>query len=277
MRDLYQRTEAVFRGEDVARIDPLSEFPALVSRARDNGAAVDALPGGDLEGDLAVTRLAVAERDRPGLFADLVSALAVAGADIVGARVATAGDGMALDVFELQDGAGAPYGQAEPRRVAALTAALEAAARGDRPFSPVPPAPPNPRRAAFDVRPTALISLDETSDAAVVEVSGADRPGLLADLARVFADHGLSIRSAHIAGFGERAVDSFYVVDARGRKPGAGPALERLRAELEAALDHRPAGAGLGGAPVRASRRDVSEVGRRPPRGGPVSPDAEAR
>jgi [protein-PII] uridylyltransferase len=111
----------------------------------------------------------------------------------------------------------------------------------------------------------------------VVEVSGADRPGLLADLARVFADQGLSIRSAHIAGFGERAVDSFYVVDARGRKPGVGPALERLRAELEAALDHRPAGAGRVGAPVRASLRDVSEVGRRQPRGGPVSPDAEAR
>ena len=30
----------------------------------------------------------------------------------------TAGDGTALDVFELQDGAGAPYGQAEPRRQA---------------------------------------------------------------------------------------------------------------------------------------------------------------
>jgi [protein-PII] uridylyltransferase len=276
MRDLYQRTEAVFRGEDVASVDPLAEFPTLVSRARDKGAAAEALPGGDPEADLAVTRVAVAAQDRRGLFADLATALAVAGADVVGARVATADDGTALDLFELQDGAGAAYGRAEPRRLAKLVSALEAAARGGRPASSVPPSAPNPRRAAFDVRPTALVDLDETPDAAVVEVSGADRPGLLADLARVFADQGLSIRSAHIAGFGERAVDSFYVVDARGRKPGPGPALDRLRAELEAALDHRPAGGGRIGAPVRASLRDVSEVGRRRTAAGPVSPNPEA-
>ncbi|MFN3605836.1 MAG: ACT domain-containing protein, partial [Cypionkella sp.] len=52
---------------------------------------------------------------------------------------------------------------------------------------------------ASAARPTAIIDLDESPDAAVVEVSGADRPGLLADLARVLADNSLSIRSAHIA------------------------------------------------------------------------------
>ena len=41
--------------------------------------------------------VAVAARDRPGLFVDLAAALAAAGADVVGARVATAADGMALD------------------------------------------------------------------------------------------------------------------------------------------------------------------------------------
>src|SRR5690606_11113221 len=185
------------------------------------------------------TRVVVAARDGPGLFADLAEALAGAGADVVGAWVATAEDGLALDVFELQDGAGAPYGQAEPRRLSRLLKALEAAARGQAVRAPPPPAPFSPRRAAFDVRPTTIIDLEQSPSAAVVEVSGSDRPGLLADLARVLAGAGLSIRSAHIAGFGERAVDSFYVVDADGRKPSAGPELERLRAELEAVLDHK--------------------------------------
>ena len=126
------------------------------------------------------------------------------------------------------------------------------------------------------MRPTTIIDLEQSPSAAVVEVSGADRPGLLADLARVLSGHGLSIRSAHVAGFGERAVDSFYVTDARGRKPGPGPALERLRADLEAVLDHREPGAPRHSAPVRASLRDVSEVGRlRPPRR-PVSRRPEA-
>ena len=277
MRDLYLRTEAVFRGEGVSRIDPLEEYPALVARAVESGGAAEVVADRDAdEGDEVrpATRVAVAARDRPGLFADLAAALAVAGADVVGARVATAANGTAIDVFELQDGAGAPYGAAEPRRLTRLTAALEKAARGEARAAP-PSDRPSPRRATFDVRPVALIDLEESPDAAVIEASGADRPGLLADVARVLADHGLSIRSAHIAGFGERAVDSFYVTDGEGRKPEAGPALERLRMALEQVLDRPEPPVPPVSAPVRASQRDVTEIRRRRPHR-TVSSGAEA-
>ena len=277
IRDLYQRTEGVFRGEDVTHADPLDDYPELVGRARKSGAAVEALTIREDEAEeYAATRVAVAARDRPGLFVDLAAALAAAGADVVGARVATAADGTALDVFELQDGGGAPYGQAEPRRLTRLIAALEAAARGGASIAAAPTPAPSPRRAAFDVRPTAIVDLDESPDAAVVEVSGADRPGLLADLARVLADNGLSIRSAHIAGFGERAVDSFYVTDSKGRKPGPGSKLERLRLGLEAVLDRVERAGTRHSTPVRASLRDVSEVGRRASAPDPVSRAPEA-
>ncbi|HYC68473.1 [protein-PII] uridylyltransferase [Brevundimonas sp.] len=275
IRDLYLRTEAVFRGEDISGADPLDDYPALMARARAEGAAAEVLDGAE-DGGGSATRVAVAAVDRPGLFADLAEALASAGADVVGARVATADDGAALDVFDLQDGAGAPYGQAEPRRLVRLLKALEAAARGQPGRASPPPSPFNPRRAAFDVRPTTIIDLEQSPSAAVVEVSGADRAGLLADLARVFAGAGLSIRSAHIAGFGERAVDSFYVTDAKGRKPKAGAALDRLRADLEAALDRKDRGAAPVSAPVRASLRDVSELGRLRPARPPVSRAPEA-
>ncbi|MFA4892780.1 [protein-PII] uridylyltransferase [Brevundimonas sp.] len=278
IRDLYQRTEGVFRGEDMTHADPLDDYPDLVARARADGAAAEAVTvGGSEDDERAATRVAVAARDRPGLFVDLADALAAAGADVVGARVATARDGTALDVFELQDGGGAPYGQSEPRRLTRLIEGLETAARGGVPTAPAPTAPHNPRRAAFDVRPTAMIDLDESPSAAVVEVSGADRPGLLADLARAFAIHRLSIRSAHIAGFGERAVDSFYVTDAAGQKPKPGPQLDALRADLEAVLDFTERGDHRVSAPVRASLRDVSEVGRRRSTQEPVSRAPEPR
>ena len=278
IRALYHRTEGVFRGENVTHADPVDDYPDLVARACADGAAAAAVTiEGGLEDERAATRVAVAARDRPGLFVDLADALAAAGADVVGARVATAGDGTALDVFELQDGGGAPYGQAEPRRLTVLIKALEAAARGGVPIAPAPTAAPNPRRAAFDVRPTAMVDLDESPTAAVVEVSGADRPGLLADLARVLAIHRLSIRSAHIAGFGERAVDSFYVTDAAGQKPKPGPKLDCLRADLERVLDFTGHAGHRVSAPVRASLRDVSEVGRRPSAQEPVSRAPEPR
>ncbi|HEX8662153.1 MAG TPA: ACT domain-containing protein, partial [Brevundimonas sp.] len=278
IRDLYQRTEGVFRGEDMTHADPLDDYPDLVARARAEGAAAESVTvDGSEEDERAATRVAVAARDRPGLFVDLADALAAAGADVVGARVATAPDGTALDVFELQDGGGAPYGQAEPRRLTRLVEGLETAARGGMPTAPPPTPPPNPRRAAFDVRPTAMVDLDESPTAAVVEVSGADRPGLLADLARAFAIHRLSIRSAHIAGFGERAVDSFYVTDAAGQKPKPGPGLDALRADLETVLDVTERAGHRVSAPVRASLRDVSEVGRRGSAQEPVSRAPEPR
>ena len=95
-------------------------------------------------------------------------------------------------------------------------------------------------------------------------------PLVLADLARVLADHGLSIRSAHIAGFGERAVDSFYVTDPKGLKPKAGPKLERLRLELEAVLD-RTDRAVIAGDPLR-----IEQDQRAGAAGAPATPPSPA-
>lgn len=264
MRDLFSRVDALFRGEAFDGEDPLADWPELTARAREHGAAVQA--GAAAEGDPhATTQVAVAAGDRPGLFADLAAVLSAAGADVVSARVATAADGTALDVFEVQDGAGAPYGQAEPRRLTRLVAALERAARGEDVAVQTAAPPISARRAAFEVRPVVAIDAEAADRATVIEVSGADRPGLLADLARTLSDAGLSIRSAHIASFGARAVDAFYVTDDKGRKPRDGAGMERLAAALEAVLDRAPAVVEAGRvAPVRASTRDVSELKGRP-------------
>ena len=270
MRDLYARVDALFRGDDPDAIDPVAEFDALLARAVRDGAAADAvLDWADASpalGSRATTRVAVAAEDRPGLFADLAAVLAREGADVVGARVGSAPSGLALDVFDVQDGSGRPYGQDEPRRLSRLIEALTGAARdrsGGRPEAP-PAAPISARRAAFEVRPVVMIDLDTVDVAAVVEVSGADRPGLLAALAAAIADSGHQVRSAHVAVFGERAVDAFYLTDAEGRKPRPGPGLEALRQGLAAVLEAAPAATPDGRTitPVRASVRDMSDLSR---------------
>jgi len=262
MRTLYQQVSRQFRGEDVDRETPLADHPDLVARARRDGAAVQAAirAAGDLS---QTTEIAVAAMDRTGLFADLAATLATLGADVTDARVATTDD-LVLDVFQIQDGAGAPYGQAEPARLTRLVSALEAAATSDRPV-PLPPLAAVPaRRAVFDVRPVVMIDTQASEAATIVEVSGADRPGLLAELSRTFTDHDLSIRSAHVAVFGERAVDSFYVVDRKDRKVTSVARLDDLQAALEMVLDRAPAAAtGRGLTHARASARDVSDLGRR--------------
>ena len=52
----------------------------------------------------------------------------------------------------------------------------------------------------------------------MVEVTGLDRPGLLYALTTTLSKLNLNITSAHVATFGERVVDVFYVTDLLGDK-----------------------------------------------------------
>jgi [protein-PII] uridylyltransferase len=70
----------------------------------------------------------------------------------------------------------------------------------------------------------------------VVEVSAADRPALLNNLALALFQSKVTLHSAHIATYGERAVDTFYVTDLFGGKIENKSRLKALEARmLEAA------------------------------------------
>jgi [protein-PII] uridylyltransferase len=49
-------------------------------------------------------------------------------------------------------------------------------------------------------------------------VTGLDRPGLLFELTSTLSRLNLNIASAHVATFGERVVDVFYITDLFGAK-----------------------------------------------------------
>jgi [protein-PII] uridylyltransferase len=161
-----------------------------------------------------VTEVLVYAGDRPGLFASLASAISASGADIVGARVHTSKDGAAFDVFSIQTTGHKPFGMNDVRSLDALIAKLTRAALSDH--APPPPAPASRRTAAFTIEPWVRIDNDITPSATVIEASGRDRLGLLADLAHVCAESKVSIVSAHIDTYGERASDVFYVQEEDG-------------------------------------------------------------
>ena len=90
-------------------------------------------------------------------------------------------------------------------------------------------------------------------------MNGRDRPGLLHDLTRALFVAGLSIHSAQIATYGERAVDVFYVKDVFGHKVDQEPKLKRIRERLLAALTE-PDERAAGGDEPPARRRRVSDT-----------------
>jgi len=77
---------------------------------------------------------------------------------------------------------------------------------------------PKPRLSAFTVEPQVVMDNTLSDALTVIEINGLDRPGLLYDVTREISDLNLDIASAHIATFGEKAVDVFYVTDLTGKK-----------------------------------------------------------
>jgi [protein-PII] uridylyltransferase len=190
----------------------------------------------------AVTELSVIAPDHPRLLSTIAGACAAAAANIVDAQVFTTTDGLALDTiyisraFERDDD--------ELRRANKIAIAIEQALRSEIRFKELI----NANGRQFDSRGTAFhvpseVSVDNalSSKYTVVEVSARDRPGLLYDVTRALSELNLNIGSAHIATFGEKAADVFYVSDLADAKITAPERIGVIKRRLLQALGDKPA------------------------------------
>jgi [protein-PII] uridylyltransferase len=168
-----------------------------------------------------VTELTIFTPDHPWLLSVIAGACALAGANIVDAQIYTTTDGLALDTiavsreFERDDD--------EARRAARIGDLIEKALRGEIKLPDVVAkrAAPKGRLKAFAIEPEVTINNQWSARYTVVEVTGLDRPGLLYELTTTLSKLNLNIASAHVATFGERVVDVFYVTDLTGAQIAA--------------------------------------------------------
>lgn len=165
-----------------------------------------------------ITEITVYAPDHPRLLAYVTGACAVAGANIVDAQIFTTTNGKALDsIFinrEFNDDAD------ELRRGARIGDLIQDVLNGSLHLPGVlaTKSKKTRRQKAFSLDPEVSIDNTVSNLFSVIEVSGLDRLGLLYDLTTALADLNLDIASAHIATFGERALDGFYVTDLTGEK-----------------------------------------------------------
>jgi [protein-PII] uridylyltransferase len=164
------------------------------------------------------TLVTVYAADHPGLFYRIAGAIHAAGGNIIDARIHTTRDGMALDNFLVQDPLGRPF--ADPGQLSRIkTGIADALANRARLREQLKAkAPRRPRADAFAVQPNVLIDNAASNRFTVIEVNARDRPALLHHLANALFQSRVTIRSAHVATYGERAVDTFYVTDLTGDK-----------------------------------------------------------
>ncbi|MFN3688103.1 [protein-PII] uridylyltransferase [Salinarimonas sp.] len=165
-----------------------------------------------------VTELSVVSPDHPRLLAIVTGACAAAGGNIVDAQIFTTVDGLALDTIFISREF--DRDEDELRRAERVARSIERALKGEVKIADLVESrrAPKERARPFVVLPEVVIDNALSSRHTVLEVSGLDRPGLLYDLTTALGKLNLNIASAHIATFGEKAVDVFYVTDLTGGK-----------------------------------------------------------
>ena len=164
----------------------------------------------------SVTELTVLAPDHPWLLSIVAGACAMAGANIVDAQIYTTTDGRALDTISLSREF--ERDEDEARRANRVADSIEKALRGELRLPDVVTkrVPAKGRIRAFAVEPTVTINNQWSHRYTMLEVTGLDRTGLLYELTTTLSKLNLNIASAHVATFGERAVDVFYVTDLLG-------------------------------------------------------------
>jgi [protein-PII] uridylyltransferase len=163
-----------------------------------------------------VTELTILAVDHPWLLSIIAGACASAGANIVDAQIYTTTDGRALDTIAITR----EYDRDEDegRRATRIGDMIEEVLEGKLrlPEAVARRAAGRGRARPFVVESEVIINNQWSDRYTVIEVSGLDRPGLLYELTTAISKLNLNIASAHVATFGERARDVFYVTDLLG-------------------------------------------------------------
>jgi [protein-PII] uridylyltransferase len=164
----------------------------------------------------SVTELTLLAPDHPWLLSIIAGACAMGGANIVDAQIYTTTDGRALDTISMSREF--ERDEDEERRAARIADTIEKALRGQLRLPEMigKRAPPKGRIRAFALEPTVTINNQWSHRYTMVEITGLDRPGLLYEMTATMSKLNLNIGSAHVATFGERVVDVFYVTDLLG-------------------------------------------------------------
>lgn len=170
--------------------------------------------------------------DHPGLFYRIAGAIHLAGGSIIDARIHTLRDGMAMDNFLVQDPLGRPFDS--PNQLERIERAIGDALANRQKLQPKLAARPlsRTRAEAFEIAPNVLIDNKASNRFTVIEIHARDKPALLFNLAYALFQSKVTVHSAHISTYGERAVDTFYITDLLGEKIESKSRLQTLERRL---------------------------------------------
>jgi [protein-PII] uridylyltransferase len=165
-----------------------------------------------------ITEVSFYTPDHPRLLSLIAGACTMQDASIIGAQIFSTRDGRAIDTFRLRRAFTSD--EDEKVRATRIIDTVKQLLQGQRTvlIDLGKESRHNKRLKPFALPAQVVVSNAISEKFTVIEVSGLDRIGLLYALTREISDLSLTIGSAHIGTYGEKAVDVFYVTDLTGQK-----------------------------------------------------------
>ncbi len=168
----------------------------------------------------SITEITVCTSDQHGLFSMVAGAMSLAGANIINAKIFTLNNGIAVEIFQLQDLNGEVFDRSD--RLAKMSVYIEQVLSDELNIAEAFTNRASPylksRSKAVPFLGQVLIDNDASNVHSVIEFTCRDRAGLLYDVTSSIAEMGLSIVTAHISTYGTQVADVFYVKDNFGMK-----------------------------------------------------------
>jgi [protein-PII] uridylyltransferase len=170
--------------------------------------------------------------DHPRLLSLIAGACTMQDASIIGAQIFSTRDGQALDTFRLRRSFTSD--EDEKVRATRIIDTVKQLLQGKRQIliDLGKESRHNKRLKPFALPAQVTVSNALSEKFTVIEVSGLDRMGLLHSLTHQISDLNLTIGSAHIGTYGEKAVDVFYVTDLTGQKIMSKPRQRKIHDSL---------------------------------------------
>jgi [protein-PII] uridylyltransferase len=166
-------------------------------------------------------------QDQEALFARICNFFSRINYNILEAKIHTTKHGYALDSFVVMDptNKGAYYRDL----LNFIEFELVDRLKQQTPLDPVAPGRLSRHLKHFPLTPQVNIQPDDKGQYHVMEILAGDRPGLLAGIARILAEHKISVHHAKINTLGERAEDTFLI---SGDRLNESKALIKLETDL---------------------------------------------
>ena len=160
------------------------------------------------------TQVFVYAPDAPFLFAVTAAIMSQLNLTIADAKVITSSTDFSLDTYIVMEEDGSTIN--DPHRLAQLKSKLEETLSNPEKFPEIVHKRTPRALKHFNVPTNVTISNDISHQKTMVEVNALDRPGLLAEIGRIFMDKQVLLTSARISTLGERVEDVFYITDHAG-------------------------------------------------------------